>query len=289
MIFGGVLRAALTNERLFLMGLTSLALSLASGWTTFEGMTNFTKSPVLCFLITFGVQGIMLVSAWMIGEALISLRHQKGGAGGENVVGELFSKVFAGPATILKVWLIWMVFLFSMAISVFFSFDSLFSSIFSEEERRRAGEIRTQSEVGSVLSDLKKRVETRKFEAIDQLFPGVGRLILKELVQLRHRRRQSGQIKIQPSRQRGSLRVVCGTEVLLRPFRFNPAIDPCARPARIRHRRAVTLRRPEGPLATCVLDSLLDRFRMGDFRSVFARVEGAVGQPGLKVLDDVVW
>ena len=170
MVFGGVLRAALTNERLFLMGLTSLALSLASGWTTFEGMTNFTKSPVLCFLITFGVQGIMLVSAWMIGEALISLRHQKEGAGGENVVGELFSKVFAGPATILKVWLIWMVFLFSMAISVFFSFDSLFSSIFSEEERRRAGEIRTQSEVGAVLSDLKKRVETRKFEAIDQLF-----------------------------------------------------------------------------------------------------------------------
>ena len=172
MLFGGVLRSALTNERLFLMGLTSLALSLASGWTTFEGMTNFTKSPVLCFLITFGVQGIMLVSAWMIGEALISLRQKK--EGGTHPAGELFRSIFSGPATILKVWLIWMVFLFSMAISVFFSFDSLFSSIFSDEERRRAGEIRAQSEVGAVLSDLKKRIETRKFEAIDTLLASNG-------------------------------------------------------------------------------------------------------------------
>ena len=61
-----------------------------------------------------------------------------------------------------------------MAISVFFSFDSLFSSIFSDEERKRAGEIRAQSEVGAVLSDLKKRVEQRKFEAIDTLMASEG-------------------------------------------------------------------------------------------------------------------
>ncbi len=175
MVFGGLMRTALTNERLFLMGLTSLALSLASGWTTFEGMTNFTKSPVLCFLITFGVQGIMLVSAWMIGEALIALRDKKDGKKApEGSAKQFISQVFHGPISILKVWLIWMVFLFSMAISVFFSFDSLFSSIFSSEERQRAGEIRTQSEVGAVLSELKNRVEERKFEAVDTLLKADG-------------------------------------------------------------------------------------------------------------------
>ncbi len=169
MVMGNMLRAAFTNERLFLMGLTSLALSLASGWTTFEGMTNFTKSPVLCFLITFGVQGIMLVSAWMIGEALIALRVKREGREQQNTAKKIFNTVFDGPATIFKIWLIWMVFLFSMAISVFFSFDSLFSSIFSNEERERAGEIRAQSEVGTVLAELKSRIEKRKFEAQDTL------------------------------------------------------------------------------------------------------------------------
>ena len=170
MVFGGLMRTALTNERLFLMGLTSLALSLASGWTTFEGMTNFTRSPVLCFLITFGVQGIMLVSAWMIGETLVPAKNRNDGSEKNN---RLVNAVM-GPLSFFKVWMIWVVFFFAMAISVFFSFDSLFSSIFSNEERQRAGEIRAQNQVSGVLTDLKKRVEQRKFEAIDNLVKSEG-------------------------------------------------------------------------------------------------------------------
>ena len=170
MVFGGLMRTALTNERLFLMGLTSLALSLASGWTTFEGMTNFTRSPVLCFLITFGVQGIMLVSAWMIGETLVPVKNRKDGDEQKN----LLVHAIMGPLSFFKVWMIWVVFFFAMAISVFFSFDSLFSSIFSNEERQRAGEIRAQNQVSGVLTDLKKRVEQRKFEAIDNLMKSDG-------------------------------------------------------------------------------------------------------------------
>lgn len=165
MVFGGLLRTALTNERLFLMGITSLALSLASGWTTFEGMTNFTRSPVLCFLITFGVQGIMLVSSWMIGETLVPVKNKNEEAEKKRPM----VSAILGPLSIFKVWMIWVVFFFAMAISVFFSFDSLFSSIFSNEERQRAGEIRAQNQVSGVLTDLKKRVEQRKFEAIDTL------------------------------------------------------------------------------------------------------------------------
>ena len=156
------------------MGLTSLALSLASGWTTFEGMTNFTKSPVLCFLITFGVQGIMLVSAWMIGEAINNWRADNLVMVNDEAAGLKPAEFNSGLSALFRISLLSLVFFFSMAISVFFSFDSLFSSIFSQEERQRAGEIRAQSEVGAVLTKLKERIEERKFEAVDTLLAAPG-------------------------------------------------------------------------------------------------------------------
>ena len=55
--------------QLVLLASTALALSVASGWTTWDGMTNFTDSRWLSLLITFGIQGVMLISAWLIGES----------------------------------------------------------------------------------------------------------------------------------------------------------------------------------------------------------------------------
>lgn len=60
------------NWQLVLLGLTALALSVASGWTTWDGMANFTDSRWLSFLITFGIQGVMLVTAWLIGETFVN-------------------------------------------------------------------------------------------------------------------------------------------------------------------------------------------------------------------------
>ena len=54
---------------LALLGIAGVALSIASGWTTWDGMANFTHNPILSFLITFGIQSIMLIAAWMIGES----------------------------------------------------------------------------------------------------------------------------------------------------------------------------------------------------------------------------
>ena len=155
-----LMQTAMTNERLFLMGLTSLALSLASGWTTYQGMNNFTRLPVLNFLITFGVQGIMLVSAWMIGEAFTTKQQNRS---------HNFAALF-GPFASFKFWLNGFVFLFSMAISVFFSFDSLFSAIFSASERERAGEIRSLNQISAVMTDLRGRIDQRRIEAEHNLF-----------------------------------------------------------------------------------------------------------------------
>ncbi len=66
-----------TNWRLALLGTTGIVLSLASGWTTWDGMRNFTNEPVLSFMITFGIQGIMLIIAWLIGESFATGMSQK--------------------------------------------------------------------------------------------------------------------------------------------------------------------------------------------------------------------
>ena len=58
----------LSNWQLALLGAAALALSLASGYTTFDGLRNFTSSPLLSALVAFGIQGVMLIVAWLIGE-----------------------------------------------------------------------------------------------------------------------------------------------------------------------------------------------------------------------------
>ncbi|MGE0381735.1 MAG: hypothetical protein AB7O90_12930, partial [Hyphomicrobium sp.] len=190
------------NWRLILLAVTSVVLSLASGWTTWDGMSNFTRAPALSFLITFGVQGVMLISAWMLGESIVNrfrTRHPLARgfiwiAAGLMVVGVMLT--FARPTEALAIFefirthvlllstllvaavalatlAIWkgraatnpvravlntlmLAFMFfaCMAISVFFSFDSLFAAVFPQEERQRASEIRVKSESDTILAEL---------------------------------------------------------------------------------------------------------------------------------------
>lgn len=69
----------LSNWRLALLGLAALALSMASGWTTWDGMRNFTREPVLSGMITFGIQGVMLIVAWLIGESFATGMNSRSG------------------------------------------------------------------------------------------------------------------------------------------------------------------------------------------------------------------
>ena len=61
-----------SNWRLALLGSTSVVLSLVAGYTTFDGLRNFTGGGTLSLAATFGIQGVMLVTAWLIGESFAS-------------------------------------------------------------------------------------------------------------------------------------------------------------------------------------------------------------------------
>ena len=73
----GIQKALTDNWQLTLLASTGIALSLASGYTTFDGLRNFTSAPLLSVFISFGIQGVMLIVAWLIGESFAVGMNQR--------------------------------------------------------------------------------------------------------------------------------------------------------------------------------------------------------------------
>ena len=227
-----------SNWQLGVLGLTGLILSLASGYTTWDGMRNFTGEPLLSGMITFGIQGVMLIVAWLIGESFatgMNTQSQRAesrlvnpaiqtwlGTGigllmfvaglalvmqwtgqadvrqassdtlswsktGDKLLifgfGLLAVALFAlyaasdlirpyiqGSRVIIRNSMLWVMFLACMATSVFFSFDSLFTSIFPQSERVRAAELRAQNQVAGIVTDISQAIGERQSVEADALF-----------------------------------------------------------------------------------------------------------------------
>ncbi len=75
-----------SSWQLALLGLTGIVLSIAAGMRTWEGMYNFTGEPVLSAMVTFGIQGIMLIVAWLIGESFATGMNMQSQAAGKRMV-----------------------------------------------------------------------------------------------------------------------------------------------------------------------------------------------------------
>lgn len=90
---------------------SSLFLSIASGYTTFNGLDQYLPDSafyIITLLVTFGIQGLLFGISWRLGKLY--------------VVGDL------NPF----MWSIWLI---TMLVSVFFSFSSLFETVYSDDER----------------------------------------------------------------------------------------------------------------------------------------------------------
>ncbi len=233
MVRAGQSASLFTNWRLVLLGMTGVVLSLASGWTTWDGLSNFTDEPLLSLMITFGIQGVMLITAWLIGETFAAGLGQQMPdqrpfvpAGWKAVLGGVFAIagiasaglllldayafirldlldggllaatlatphgvltaiaivsgvalfiINAGPETIARYRealriiarnvALWVMFLACMATSVFFSFDSLFTTIFPPDERARTAQVRASGEVVDILSQLERETLRGRLQA----------------------------------------------------------------------------------------------------------------------------
>lgn len=237
-IWATIEETVFSNWQLGLLGITGIVLSAASGWTTWDGMRNFTGEPLLSGMITFGIQGVMLIVAWLIGESFATgmttqSRSQRSGVlnpaaqtwigagiglllflaamalmmqwtgqadvrqassddlswsktgdkflmfGAGLLLVALFTLYAAsdivkpylqGARVIVRNSVLWVMFLACMATSVFFSFDSLFTSIFPQSERVRAAELRAQNQVSGIISDIEQTVAARGNEQAEALF-----------------------------------------------------------------------------------------------------------------------
>src|SRR5215813_186884 len=236
----GIEKALAENWQLTLLASTGVALSLASAYTTFDGLRNFTSAPLLSVFISFGIQGVMLIVAWLIGESFAVGLNQRAADGrrirlvdaavgmalGLALIGLVFywflhqynavnltdhglradlakladvsvyfliALVLVGMMAfgfrrggdistpyvqslrlIVKNAVLCVMFLASMAASVFFSFDSHFNAIFPAEQRKRAAEIRTTNQIGGVVADVGALTQTRQLEEADRLFDTDG-------------------------------------------------------------------------------------------------------------------
>ena len=97
----GIHKALTDNWQLTLLASTGIALSLASGYTTFDGLRNFTSAPLLSVFISFGIQGVMLIVAWLIGESFAVGMNQRASDGRrmrlvDASVGALLGVAFVG-------------------------------------------------------------------------------------------------------------------------------------------------------------------------------------------------
>ncbi len=218
-----------SSWQLALLGITGFILSCASGYTTWDGMRNFTGEAVLSGMITFGIQGVMLIVAWLIGESFATGMNMQSQRSQSRLVdpqtqtilgavigillfitgivlmlqltgqadirqasadsldwsktgdkltifafGLLLAALFAlyaasdlirpyiqGTRVIIRNSMLWLMFLACMATSVFFSFDSLFTSIFPQSERVRAAELRAQNQVAGIIADIEGVIAER--------------------------------------------------------------------------------------------------------------------------------
>lgn len=75
-VWAAIEQVLFSNWRLALIGSAALVMSMASGWVTWDGMRNFTGESVLSAMFTFGIQAVMLITAWLIGESFATGMNQ---------------------------------------------------------------------------------------------------------------------------------------------------------------------------------------------------------------------
>jgi hypothetical protein len=228
-----------TNWQLTVLATSALLLSIASGWRTWDGMAQFTGESVLSLMITFGIQGVMLIIAWLIGESFAAglasgrakadrlpparavpasiaglvvgglvfaslciivllyaglvdpSRPYWGFAAADKMVSQVFFVALAvaligpllmrrqrgiigdyvnGMRIVLSNAILWVMFFACMATSVFFSFVSLFGSIFPADQRARAAEIRSINHVAAIVTDIGVTANRRRIAESAVLF-----------------------------------------------------------------------------------------------------------------------
>ncbi len=138
----------LSHKSTIILLICGITLSIYSGYTTLTGMSHFTAAgdafPTMALLATIGIQGIMLVSAWIIGDRL---------------------KYWGAPGAWITNAAFMVMFLATMACSVFFSYDSIFSNAADQNYRRAFADIEAQTAVTRIINEVPAQLDNELLRA----------------------------------------------------------------------------------------------------------------------------
>ena len=168
---------------LVLIAAAIVALSVASGERTFEGMKNFFEgmqnvaaAVMLSALITFGVQVLMVVLAWRIGEVLSTSspvgtpapsQQRMSFIGGIGHLRQFISRQF-----LVRNFALIASFLICATICVFFSFDAFYRGISTEAQRGIAAQGDAIEILRKIGTELTQQLESAQESAATELASG---------------------------------------------------------------------------------------------------------------------
>jgi hypothetical protein len=168
---------------LVLIAAAIVALSVASGERTFEGMKNFFEgmqnaaaAVMLSALITFGVQVLMVVLAWRIGEVLstssqvgtsATSQHRKSSTAEIAHLRRFISRQF-----LVRNFALIASFLICATICVFFSFDAFYRGISTEAQRSIAAQGDAIEILRKIGTELTQQLESAEESAATELASG---------------------------------------------------------------------------------------------------------------------
>lgn len=185
----GLDRLWLEIQLLGLVGMAvafSSALAVASFFTTFTGLTNFTVglAGLVPLLAAIGIQGTLYIASWHVanGSALHanSVRRRRAVRDDDGNLVEaswfkssirpftgFFGYFFAQPFSVL-------LFLIPLVISVFFSFDALFDIVYTEQARLLTNRKVARSDISAVFSDILAEIRTDRATQAETLSKSVA-------------------------------------------------------------------------------------------------------------------
>jgi len=141
--WGKYLTQALAAPYLMMLFLGSILLSVASFYTTFDGMLDFMPIWVFSAFITFAIQALLFVTSWRLGFMFAEKER--------------------------TAWLDVVVFVVCFVTSVFFSFSSLFNFIFDQGLQERTRMTRMHNAVEETIADLEFRAKEQRKELVEEL------------------------------------------------------------------------------------------------------------------------
>lgn len=106
--------------------LSSILLSIASGYTTFQGLLSYTPWIVALFL-TIGIQGMLFAVSWRMAFAAAS-------------------KEYSIP--------LFLIFLVTIGVSVFFSYSSLLTVVYEKDTRKQDRDYLATAEARKILAEI---------------------------------------------------------------------------------------------------------------------------------------